>query len=314
VKHGVAAVKESFLRDFQWKAEVKMALDAGNPVVALESTIIAHGFPRPDNLDVGLALETAVREAGAVPATIALIGGEVHIGLEEAQIERLALSGDVAKCSLRDLGYVSAQGRNGATTVAATVRLAAMAGIRVFATGGIGGVHPGAGSSFDISADLQELGRAPVAVVCAGAKSILDLPATLEVLETAGVPVIGFRCDEFPAFHCRSSGLPLPCRTDSPQELALIAKRHWELGLESAVLVCNPPPQDVAFAPDELADLVARAQRQAQLAGIGGGALTPYLLEALNQLSGGRTRVVNRALALSNATVGAQLAVALAEE
>jgi pseudouridine-5'-phosphate glycosidase len=307
-------MKEGLVVEFRWKADVKAAVREGRPVVALESTIIAHGFPRPDNLDVGLALEAAVREAGALPATIALIGGEICIGLERAEIERLALSGEVAKCSLRDLGYVSAQGRDGATTVAATVRLAAMAGIPVFATGGIGGVHPGAGSSFDISADLQELGRSPVAVVCAGAKSILDLPATLEVLETAGVPVVGFGCDEFPAFHSRSSGLPLPCRADTPADLAAMARRHWDLGLESAVLVCNPPPEEVAFPPDELADLVARAQRQADADGIKGGALTPYLLEALNKLSDGRTRTVNRALALSNADVGARLAIALADK
>ncbi len=295
----------------QFNDEVRQARSDGHAVVALESTIIAHGFPRPDNRALADRLEEAVRDNGAVPATIAVIGGRVCVGLTPGQLDLIADRDDIEKCSLRDLAAVCAQGGHGATTVSATARLAAAAGIKVFATGGIGGVHPGAGESFDVSADLIELGKTSVAVVCAGAKSILDLPATLEVLETYGVPVVGYRCDEFPAFHSRSSGLALRHSGQTPDDLAAIIRAHAGLGLDSGVLICNPPPESVAMPRPELDALVADALRAARADGIQGAALTPYLLAKLNDLSGGRTRVINRALAESNAALGARIAAAL---
>jgi pseudouridine-5'-phosphate glycosidase len=292
-------------------APVRAALAAGRPVVALESTIIAHGFPRPDNRDVAEALEAAVRDGGAEPATIAVIAGTVHVGLSTGQLDLIAERDDIAKCSLRDLAAVCATGGHGATTVSATMRLAHRAGIAVFATGGIGGVHPGAGKSYDVSADLAELGRTPVAVVCAGAKSILDLPATLEMLETLGVPVVGYGCDTFPAFHSRDSGLPLSHRADTPEEMAGLIRAQTALGLDAGILIANPPPADVAMTREELDALVDQAQDKARADGVAGSALTPYLLAALNDLSGGRTRVINKALAIANATLGARIAAAL---
>jgi pseudouridine-5'-phosphate glycosidase len=292
---------------------VRAALDAGRPVVALESTIIAHGFPRPDNRTLADALESAVRDAGAEPATIAVIGGAVHVGLSAAQLDRIAERDGIAKCSLRDLAAVCAAGGDGATTVSATMRLAHMAGISVFATGGIGGVHPGAGTSFDISADLTELGRTPVAVVCAGAKSILDVPATLEVLETLGVPVVGYGCDTFPGFHCRDSGLALGHRADTPADMAALIRAQTALGLDAGILIANPPPADVAMTRDERDALVSEARERARNDGVTGAALTPYLLAALNDLSDGRTRAINKALAIANAQLGARIATALCQ-
>lgn len=293
---------------------VRMALAANRPVVALESTIIAHGFPRPDNRALADALEQAVRDGGAVPATIAVIAGRVHVGLTADQLDLIADRDDIEKCSLRDLAAVCRAGGHGATTVSATMRLAAMAGLSVFATGGIGGVHPGADTSFDVSADLTELGRTRVAVVCAGAKSILDLPATLEVLETLGVPVVGYGCDTFPAFHSRDSGLPLRHRVDIPDDAAALIRAQAALGLEAGILVCNPPPETIALPREDLDALVARAQARARDDGVGGAALTPYLLAALNDLSGGRTRTINRALAVANAELGARIAAALCKD
>lgn len=295
-------------------APVRAALDAGRPVVALESTIIAHGFPRPDNRAVAEALETAVRDGGAEPATIAVIAGTVHVGLSAGQLDLIAERDDIAKCSLRDLAAVCAAGGHGATTVSATMRLAHRAGIAVFATGGIGGVHPGADQSFDVSADLTELGRTPVAVVCAGAKSILDVPATLEVLETLGVPVVGYGCNTFPAFHSRDSVLPLSHRADTPEEMAGLIRIQAALGLEAGILIANPPPADVAMTREELDGLVDRARERASADGISGAALTPYLLAALNDLSDGRTRTINKALAIANARLGARIATALCQE
>jgi pseudouridine-5'-phosphate glycosidase len=238
----------------------------------------------------------------------------VHVGLSDWQLDLIAERDDIAKCSLRDLAAVCRTGGHGATTVSATMRLAALAGIDVFATGGIGGVHPGAAITFDVSADLTELGRTPVAVMCAGAKSILDLPATLEMLETLGVPVVGYGCDTFPAFHSRDSGLPLRHRVDTPDEAAGLIRAQRALGLDAGILVCNPPPEEVAMTRPELDVLVARAQDRARDAGISGAALTPYLLAALNDLSGGRTRSINRALAIANARLGARIAAALCME
>ena len=293
--------------------EVADALDAGRAVVALESTIIAHGFPRPQNLDLAQALEGEVRRAGAVPATIAVLDGVVRIGLDARGLARIASDEGVQKCSLRDLGPVLAAGGAGATTVAATAHLAAAAGIPVFATGGIGGVHPGNAGPPDISADLVTLARTPIAVVCAGAKSILDVPATLEALETLSVPVIGYRCRRFPGFHSADTDHDVPHRADDVDELAGIVAAHRALELPGAVLVCNPPPEAVAMPREELDALIGAAQAEARAEGISGPGLTPFLLAALERLSDGRTSAVNRALALANAALAGALAVALAD-
>lgn len=291
-------------------AEVGEALAGGAPVVAFESTLIAHGFPRPENLEIAREMDAAARASGAVPAVIAVLDGRVRVGLDEAELRRVAEADDIAKCSLRDLAYLCATGGNGATTVAATARIAARAGIRVFATGGIGGVHRDQGGPPDVSADLHELARSPVAVVSSGAKSILDLPATVEMLETLGVPTIGYRCDEFPAFHTGASGLKLRHRVEGVAELGAVVRAQLELGA-GGLLVCNPPPAELAMAPDEVDALVAASLDEARAAGIAGPELTPYALTVLDRRSRGRTRVVNRALVLANAHLGAELAVAL---
>ncbi len=299
----------------KFSEEVAGALKAGRPVVALESTIIAHGFPWPDNLELGRCLEGAVREQGAVPATIAILDGEVRIGLDDGGLTRLAESGgEIAKCSVRDLPVVIGRGGDGATTVAATARIAHLAGIAVFATGGIGGVHrPGrpGGVSHDVSADLYEMARTPITIVSAGAKSILDLPATVEMLETLGVTVLGFGTDCFPAFFSRESDLPVMTRVDDVAAVAATIAARDGLGLEGAVLVCNPPPQDAAIAAAEVEDWLKQALRQAQEQGVSGSATTPFLLARLRELSGGRTVGVNKALAIANARLGAEIARAL---
>ena len=294
-----------------YSPEVAAARKAGKPIVALESTIIAHGLPRPRNLETALRLEAEVREAGAVPATIAVTGGRLRIGLDAAQLEELAGLDDVLKVSRRDLAACLATGRTGATTVAATMVAAHLAGIRVFATGGIGGVHRGAERDFDVSADLEELARTPVAVVCAGAKSILDPPKTLEVLETKGVPVIGYRTDEFPAFYCRASGLPVSQRLDSAAAIASLVDLQRRLGLAGGVLVANPIPEDAALSEDLVEGAIAEALAVAAAAGIGGKAITPFLLARIVELTGGRSVEANVALALSNARLAAGIATAL---
>jgi len=294
--------------EFRATPEIRYALENARPVVALESTIVAHGFPAPDNLAVGTALEAAVREAGAVPATIAVIDGVPKIGLARPELERLAADPGLAKCSTRDIAALMTGRKSGATTVAATAYLAHAAGIRVFATGGIGGVHRGSGG--DISADLVEIARSPVAVVSAGAKAILDLPATLEALETLNVPVVGFGCDEFPAFYSATSGLKLDHRFDEVGALAKMVDNHLRLA-RGGLLVCNPPPAEAALGRAEVEDLVALAIADARKAGIVGKAVTPYLLKTINALSGGRTLVCNKALAISNAGLGGRLAAAL---
>ncbi len=291
--------------------EVAAAVAGGRPVVALESTIISHGMPYPANLETARAVEQVVRDAGAVPATIALVDGVPRVGLDGAALERLA-SGDVAKASRRDLPALAAAGATAGTTVAATMYLAHLAGIRVFATGGIGGVHRDAEHTFDVSADLDELGSTPVVVVCAGAKSILDLPKTLEVLETRGVPVVGFGTDEFPAFFSRTSGLPVDHRVDTPEQLAALVGWHLRLGLRGGVLVANPIPE-----PDEIpaADIAARieeAVREAREAGVARKEVTPYLLARINELTDGRSLTANVALVRNNAALAGRLAVGLA--
>ncbi|MCO4762976.1 MAG: pseudouridine-5'-phosphate glycosidase [Myxococcales bacterium] len=292
--------------------EVQVALREGRAVVALESTILCHGFPPDERRPLAKALEDAVREAGAVPATIAIIDGEPCVGLDAAQLERLLSAPDVAKCSARDVAIVAANGAMGATTVAGTCLLAAAAGVRVFATGGIGGVHRGAEASMDVSADLGALGSMGVLVVSAGAKSLLDLGRTLEMLETANVPVVGFGTDDFPSFYSQTSGHGVPHRLDTPAAVAQAFALQGRLGLTAGMLVCNPPPADVALAREEVDGWITGALAAADDDGIFGAAVTPYVLSALAELSGGRTVVTNRALALDNARVAGQIAAALA--
>jgi pseudouridine-5'-phosphate glycosidase len=290
--------------------EVAEAMAAGKPVVALESTVISHGLPRPQNLETARRMEAAIREGGAVPATIAVFNGKLVVGVSAGELAFLAESKDVAKVSRADLASVIASGRPGATTVAATAFIAGRAGIRVFATGGIGGVHRGAEVTFDISADLGELARTPVAVVCAGAKAILDLPRTLELLETLGVPVVGYGTSELPAFYARASGLALNCRVDTPQEAARLMATQWALGMTAGIVFGNPPPASCALSRAEVEELIARALAAATAERIQGKRVTPYLLEAMSKGSGGRTLETNMALLLNNARVGAEIAVA----
>jgi len=289
--------------------EVQAALDAGRPVVALESTLITHGLPRPRNLEVAHALEATVREAGAVPATVAILRGRVTVGLTDDQLAYLAEAEHVRKCSRRDLPIVVGRGEDGATTVAGTMIVAHRAGIRVFATGGIGGVHRG--HPFDISADLLELGRTPMTVVCAGAKAILDLPLTLEVLETQGVPIIGYGTDEFPAFYTRSSGLPVDVRCDTPEEVAAIVRARDALRLSAGVLVTVPilPKDELPAAQAEAA--ISQALDEAEAQGITGKAVTPFLLARVSELTGEASLQANIALLLNNARVAADIAAAL---
>jgi len=290
--------------------EVADAIARGAPVLALESTIVAHGLPWPDNLDIGRELEAAARDAGAVPATIALFDGVAQIGLSAAQLERLARDANTfVKAGAADLPMILARGGNAATTVSATATLAARAGIRVFATGGIGGVHRG--DSLDISSDLTTLARTQIALVSAGAKAILDLPRTLEVLETLGVLVIGFRTDEFPAFYTRHSGLRLEHRCDSVEELARVLEARWALG-QGGVLIANPIPEEAALPPAQIESAITAALALAARGGISGKALTPFLLSELARATGGASVRANRALALNNVRLGAALAKACA--
>jgi pseudouridine-5'-phosphate glycosidase len=292
---------------------VATALHHGRPVVALESTIISHGMPWPQNAETALRVEAAVREHGAVPATIAVIDGRLKAGLSREQIESLAQQGlAVPKASRRDLPLLIARGATGATTVAATMIVAALAGIRVFATGGIGGVHRGAETSFDISADLQELARTSVAVVCAGAKAILDLPLTLEYLETQGVPVLGFGTDELPAFYSRESGLKLPARVDSPAALAAVLHAKWQAGLDGGVVIANPIAPEHEIPQPRIAGYIAQALAEAQAQGVAGAAVTPFLLARVSALTGGASLKANIELVLANARLAAQVAGALA--
>jgi pseudouridine-5'-phosphate glycosidase len=279
-------------------------------VVALESTVITHGLPEPVNLELARRLEAEVRGAGAVPATVAVIDGRICLGVTTDELERLALSRSLMKISRRDLGTAVAQHGTGGTTVAATMIAAHAGGVQVFATGGIGGVHRG--TSGDVSADLPELSRTPVVVVCAGAKAILDLPRTLEWLETAGVPVLGWGTDKFPAFFTRSSGLPVSAKVKNAAETAALIRTHWGMGLHSGVLVCVPCPEEVSV-PAEKVELVLRtALQQAESEGVRGKQVTPYLLSRLADLSGGGTLRANLALLRNNARVAAEIARAFA--
>jgi pseudouridine-5'-phosphate glycosidase len=292
--------------------EVAAALAAGRPVVALESTILSHGLPRPDNLRIAGEIEAAVRDAGAVPATIAVLDGRPRVGLTADDLELLASHPDVVKASVRDLPYVAARGLHGATTVAATMRLAAMAGIEVFVTGGLGGVHQGAATSMDVSADLTELSRTRVAVVSAGVKSILDIGLTLEVLETLGVPVLVEGSDEFPSFYSRGSGFAAPMRVDGAGEAAAVARATWDLGLDCGVVLAHPVPAEDEIPADEIGVVIDRALADMDDLGITGKATTPYLLGRIVELTGGSSLATNIALVRANARYGAAVAVALA--
>jgi pseudouridine-5'-phosphate glycosidase len=291
--------------------EVAAARTAGKPIVALESTIISHGMPYPQNVRTAREVEQIIRDAGAVPATIAVIAGKICIGLSDEQLELLGSSPDAMKVSRRDLAYVLAQARLGATTVAATMICAQLAGIEVFVTGGIGGVHRGAETSFDISADLQELAQTSVAVVCAGVKSILDIGLTLEYLETHGVPVISVGQPGFPAFFTRDSGFQADFQIDSPEEQAAFIRTKWQLGLAGGVVVSNPVPADAAMAPAEIDAIITQALGEAASQNVTGKKVTPFLLGRIKELTEGRSLATNIALVKHNALIGARLAVAL---
>ncbi|HEV7904978.1 MAG TPA: pseudouridine-5'-phosphate glycosidase [Pyrinomonadaceae bacterium] len=289
--------------------EVEAAINVGRPVVALESTVITHGLPRPSNLEVARRLEEIVRAEGATPATIAILGGEFCVGLDDAQLEHIANSGDVKKISCRDLPIAAARGWDGATTVASTIWIASRARIGVFATGGIGGVHRG--SLPDVSADLPELARTRLVVVCSGAKIVLDLPATREWLETYGVTVVGYACDELPAFYTRQSGLPVDARVDTPEEASAIARAQIELGKDGALLVCVPVPAESEVPAKLLQETLDAALDEAVREGINGRELTPFLLARMSERSGGATLRANIALLENNARIATQIAKAV---
>jgi pseudouridine-5'-phosphate glycosidase len=291
--------------------EVRAAIAAGRAVVALESSLIAQGLPAPHNLDTALAAEAAVRAEGAVPATTAVDDGRLLLGAPQAVLERLANpASSPAKAASRDLGPLLAAGRLASTTVSATMRIAAMSGVRLMATGGIGGVHRGAATSFDVSSDIDELAATPVAVVCSGAKSILDLRATLELLETRRVPVIGLGTDELPAFYATSSGLPIPHRVETPQEAATAIARHFAIPGSGGLLIVQPPPAELAIPADEMAEWIEQATAAAAMERISGAAVTPFVLARVAELSGGRGLRANIGLIVNNARMAAQIAVA----
>ena len=303
---------DPFPPHFVFLPGVGSALQSNNPVLALESTVITHGLPRPKNLELARSMEHIVRENGATPATIAVLDGEIHIGLAETELERLANVEDVRKISRRDFATAIIKKDSGGTTVAGTMFAAHKAGIKVFATGGIGGVHDV--ETLDISADLQALADTPMIVVCAGAKAILNLPATLEYLETMAVPVIGYGTDEFPAFYSRHSGLALNLRLDMPQEIVLFAKTHWDLGMRTAVLVCQPLSPEEEIPQEEIAGAIQLARKNARERGIHGQKLTPFLLARLSELTGGESLKANLTLLKNNAILAVKIAQVLSKE
>ena len=306
MKHDIAS------RFLDIAPEVQSTLGKRGAVVALESTIITHGMPHPQNVVTAREVEAVVRDNGAVPATIAIIEGRIKIGLSDAELVWLGTAKDVMKLSRADLPYAVAAKRHGATTVAATMICAHLAGIRVFATGGVGGVHQGVESTMDISADLDELARTPVAVICAGAKAILDLPRTLEYLETRGVPVVGYRTDRFPAFWSRTSELAVPLRLDSPDEMADLIRTKEALGLDGGVLVANPVPSADEIPAEDMKAFIDTAVAEAKKRGVVGKAVTPFLLSHLFEMTGGRSLATNIALVKNNAALAGQLALSLA--
>ncbi|HZG85503.1 pseudouridine-5'-phosphate glycosidase [Paenibacillus sp.] len=291
--------------------EVRDALEGNRPVVALETTIISHGMPYPQNIAMAKNVERIIREQGAVPATIGLMDGRVKVGLNESELERFATDRSVEKVSRRDFPYILSTGKIGATTVAATMIAARLAGIEVFATGGIGGVHREGESTWDVSADLTELARTKVAVVCAGAKSILDIGRTLEYLETHGVPVVGYRCDEFPSFYSRESGYRVDYRIDDAEGVAKLLDLKWKLGLEGGLVVANPVPEAAALDFAEMENVIVQALDEAKRLGIAGKAVTPFLLSYIKETTGGKSLETNIALVNHNAETAANIAVAL---
>jgi pseudouridylate synthase len=303
-------MKTKFFPYLSLSPEIARTLASQGPVVALETTVVTHGLPYPANLQLAQDMETAVRSEKAVPATIGLLAGRIQVGMDCSNLETLVAAPDLRKISRRDYAPAIAQSASGGTTVAGTLIAAEAAGIQVFATGGIGGVHRG--TPFDISADLPELAQSKVIVVCAGAKAILDLPATLEYLETVGVPVIGYQTNEFPAFYSRTSGLPVSARADSPTEIATIATTHWALGFTSALLVVVPPPDKVALPVEIVDGAIEQALLEARLQEIRGQAVTPFLLSRVSELTGKTSLKANLGLLLNNAKVAAQIAVAIA--
>jgi pseudouridine-5'-phosphate glycosidase len=292
--------------NFTIAPEIKIALDLGAPIVALESTVITHGLPRPKNLELARDMEKQVRASGATPATVALLDGQIRIGLSDEELVRLSDAESTLKVSHRDFATAIVKKANGGTTVAGTMFAANMAGIKVFATGGIGGVHKE--SAFDISTDLRSLAEIPTIVVCAGAKAILDLPATLEYLETMGVPVIGYQTDEFPAFYSRESGLNVSVRLDTPKEIAEFAQAHWNLGMKGGILVTNPIPEADSISAARMEPIIAKASAEAIEQGIHGQKLTPFLLGRISELTKGKSLKANLALLLNNARLAAEIA------
>ncbi len=297
---------------YKFTPEIARARQLNWPIVALETTVVTHGLPYPTNIELSHQMEEAIRTQGGTPATIGVLNGVIQVGMTTDQLGELVGSPKLRKISSRDFGIAIANGESGGTTVAGTLVVANAAGIRVFATGGIGGVHRDA--PFDVSADLGELARSPVVVVCAGAKAILDLPATLEYLETMGVPVVGYQTDGFPAFFARESGLSVSARADSPEGVAEIVKAHWGMGMRSAVLVVVPPPEDVALSMDEVASAIDQALSEAQTQGIRGQAVTPFLLARVSELTGNASLKANLGLLLNNARVAAQIAGAISSQ
>lgn len=293
------------------KEEVMKALEEGKPVVALESTIISHGMPYPQNVKTAMEVEKIIRDRGAIPATIAILEGRIKVGLNEEEIEYLGKAKNVHKVSRRDLPFILSKGLNGATTVASTMIIANLAGIKVFVTGGIGGVHRGAEKTFDISADLQELAHTNVTVVCAGAKSILDLGLTLEYLETFGVPVVGFKTHEFPAFFTRKSGFSVDYQVEGEEELAKAIKIKWDLGLDGGIVVANPIPKEYEMDINIIDQAIKDALKEADTKGITGKEVTPFLLDKVKNITEGRSLKSNIELVYNNALVGANLAVEL---
>lgn len=288
--------------------EVAEALERGEPVVALESTIIAHGMPYPKNVETALRVHQAIRENGAVPATIGIIGGRIKVGLTDDEIEYMGKAEEVVKVSRRDLPFVLARGGDGATTVAGTMIAASMAGIRVFVTGGIGGVHRGVSESFDISADLEEMKNTDVVVVCAGVKSILDIGKTLEYLETSGIPVISYGTSEFPAFYSRESGYTTEYSMDTPEDIARMIRLKYQLGLKGGVLVACPIPEEDEIPLDKIESIIQLALDECETKGISGKRITPFLLDRVQQLTGGKSLEANIRLVLNNARLGARIA------
>jgi len=292
--------------NFLIKPEVDQALQVKKPIVALESTVITHGLPFPENIKLASDVEMEIREQGCIPATIAIIDGNICIGLDRSQVDQLVHTEDVRKISVRDIAPAMVSKKSGGTTVAGTLAIAQLAGIKVFATGGIGGVHRDA--PFDVSADLGQLARSQLVVVCAGAKAILDIPATLEVLETYGVPVIGYKTGEFPAFYSLSSGLPVSMRIDSAQEVALLAQFHWNMGMQSSILVALPPPADIAMESSVVETAIQTALAEAKDKNIHGQSVTPFLLRRVSELTRGASLIANLGLLRNNARVAAEIA------